>query len=125
MNSPEIILFDGNCNLCYRMAQFILKRNMHICFVSLQSVAGKSVLLNLGYLAENISSIIFVFNNKVYFRSDAVLQIARRLNGIWPLFYVFIIVPKFIRDSFYNTIAKHRCIWFGNGKECIIPKFEK
>jgi predicted DCC family thiol-disulfide oxidoreductase YuxK len=125
MNSPEIILFDGDCTLCCKMVQFIIKRNKQICCVSLQSAAGQSVLLNHGYPVKDISSVVFVANNKVYFKSDAILQIARRLNGMWPLFYVFMIIPKFIRNSFYNTFAKHRYIWFGCSKSCMIPKFEK
>jgi predicted DCC family thiol-disulfide oxidoreductase YuxK len=35
--------------------------------------------------------------------------------------YGFIIVPKFIRDGFYNLIANSRYRWFGKKETCMIP----
>jgi predicted DCC family thiol-disulfide oxidoreductase YuxK len=43
------------------------------------------------------------------------------MNGLWPLMYGFIIVPKFIRDGIYNWIAKNRYRWFGKKEACMIP----
>ena len=64
---------------------------------------------------------ILVENGKVYDRSTAALKVLKRLNGLWRLFYGFIIVPKFIRDGVYNFIAKNRYQWFGRKDECMIP----
>jgi predicted DCC family thiol-disulfide oxidoreductase YuxK len=50
---------------------------------------------------------------KIYTKSSAVLNILKRLDGLWPLLYVFIIVPPFIRNPVYDVIAKYRYRWFG------------
>ena len=53
--------------------------------------------------------------------SDAVLKIARKLNGGWRLLYAFIIVPKFIRDGVYRFISRHRYRIFGRRDSCMVP----
>jgi predicted DCC family thiol-disulfide oxidoreductase YuxK len=57
----------------------------------------------------------------IYERSTAALRICRQLNGLWPLFYGLIVVPRFIRDGVYNWIANNRYTWFGRRQECMIP----
>ena len=63
-------------------------------------------------------------NGKFYEKSTAVLRIAKYLNGGYKGLYVFIIVPKFIRDWVYNFIAKNRYKWFGKKDHCMIPTKE-
>ena len=63
-------------------------------------------------------------NSKFYTESSAALRIAKRLNGLWPLLYIFIIVPKFIRNSVYKFIAKNRYKWFGKKDSCMVPTKE-
>lgn len=54
-------------------------------------------------------------------RSTAALRVAKHLSGLWTILYVFIVVPKFIRDFIYNLIAKKRYKWFGKTETCRIP----
>ncbi len=56
-----------------------------------------------------------------YSCSTAALQIARRLNGLWPLLGAFLIVPRPIRDAVYDWIGRHRYQWFGRKAECWLP----
>jgi predicted DCC family thiol-disulfide oxidoreductase YuxK len=44
---------------------------------------------------------------------------------LWKLFYVFILVPAFIRDFLYDIIAKNRYRWFGKRDVCRIPTPEE
>ena len=69
-------------------------------------------------------TLILIEKNKVFLRSTAALKIARNLKGIWPVFYVFMIIPKPIRDYVYNLVAKHRYSVFGQKKSCMIPEKE-
>jgi predicted DCC family thiol-disulfide oxidoreductase YuxK len=62
-----------------------------------------------------------VVNNKVFTRSNAALEIARDLDGLWKVLYIFKIFPKFIRDWIYNFIAKKRYKWFGKKESCMMP----
>ncbi|MNW65675.1 hypothetical protein D3C74_440740 [compost metagenome] len=58
-----------------------------------------------------------------YTRSTAALRIAKRLRFPYPLVYIFILVPRFVRNAVYNWVARNRYRWFGKDEEdqCQIP----
>jgi predicted DCC family thiol-disulfide oxidoreductase YuxK len=119
----QIILFDGVCNLCNTSVQFVIQRDTSgkFNYAALQSVAGQKLLKENNLPANEFYSIILIKNGEVFQRSRAALEIARGLSGLWPLLYVFVIVPPFIRNGIYNWIAKNRYRWFGRKDECMIP----
>jgi len=118
-----VILFDGVCNLCNSSVQFIIKRDPRSIFrfASIQSEAGRELLSANGEDPDTLDSVILVKDNRVYKRSAAALEIARKLSGGWPLFYVFRIIPSAVLDIFYNIIARNRYSWFGRKDQCMIP----
>lgn len=118
-----VILFDGICNLCNRSVQFIIRKDKkkEFRFASLQGKTGQELLKKFDLPVNNLNSFVLVVDGKAYTRSTAALTIARRLGGGWRLFYAFIIIPHFIRDAFYNIIAKNRYRWFGKRDECMLP----
>ena len=124
--SQKIILFDGVCNLCSATVQFVLKRDhkSQFLFGSLQSDAGRKLLSRAGLPVDQFHSFVLFEKDKVYTRSSAVLRVARHLGGGWSLFYVFMLVPRFLRDAIYNWIARNRYRWFGKKNECWIPRPE-
>lgn len=121
---PLIILFDGVCNLCQYSVQFILKRdkNKQCYFIPLQSELAQALIIETtGYSIDTTPSIILFESGNCYFRSTAALRIARKLSGAWPLLYLFIVIPAFIRDGIYNWIANNRYRWWGKSESCWIP----
>lgn len=125
----KIILFDGVCNLCNSTIQFIIKRDKNTIFryASLQSNFGKKLLLkHQSSLPNTLDSIILIntTQNKAYYKSSAALQIAKHLNGLYPILYVGMVLPTWIRDSIYSFIAKNRYKWFGKLEQCSIPSPE-
>ncbi len=121
---PLIVLFDGVCNLCNSSVQFIIRRdrNDKFRFASLQSEAGKTLLLQFNLTADTSpDSVMLIKGQQVYRYSTAVLQIARGLGGIWSLAYAFIVLPRFIRDGIYKFIARNRYRWFGRRDHCMVP----
>lgn len=119
----NIVLFDGVCNLCSSSVQFIIKRDLkaRFRFASLQSPTGQQLLEKFQLPTDALYSIILVQRNSFLERSDAALEIARQLTGLWPLFYVFKIVPRFLRDPIYNWISRNRYSWFGKKDACWLP----
>lgn len=119
----RIIFFDGLCNLCNGAVQFVIKRDTqnHFQFASLQSEYATEELAKFNLEPLHGDSFVLLENDKVYQRSTAALRVARRLKGLWPMLYVFIIVPRFIRDAVYNYIAKNRYKWFGKKESCWVP----
>jgi len=119
----SVILFDGVCNLCNRSVLFIIKhdRSAKFQFAALQSNFGRNQLTALNLTVDALNTILLIKNGKVYSKSSAALEIARELDGLWPSFYVFKILPSFIRNVVYHFIAKNRYRWFGRKEACMIP----
>jgi len=124
-NSQEhdILLFDGVCNLCNSSVNFIIDRDpkKHFKFAALQSEFGQTKLKELGFNQEEFDSLVLLSNGKVYRKSSAALRIAKKLKGLWPLLYIFIIIPPFIRHGVYDIIGKNRYKWFGKQDSCRMP----
>jgi len=119
--NENILLFDGFCNLCSRLVNFIIKRDKKskFLFISLQSASGQSLLKKFGLPTDNFDSVVYIRSDKFFLKSSAILHILKELGGIWKLFFIFIIVPNFIRDFIYRIIAKTRYKIFGRHNSCI------
>lgn len=120
-NHP-VILFDGVCNLCHGAVFFIIHRdrNARFRFAALQSDAGRR-LLGVAVASGDPDSIILLEDGLRYDQSTAALRIARQLDGLWPVLYVFVLLPRPIRDAIYRWIARHRYHWFGRQDRCLVP----
>jgi predicted DCC family thiol-disulfide oxidoreductase YuxK len=120
-----LVLFDGVCNLCSATVQFIIDRDPagHFRFAALQSAAGAKALAEHGAapVVGDPDSVMLLEGARVYTHSDAALRVARRLTGLWPVLYAFIVVPRFMRDVLYRFIARNRYRWFGRTEACRIP----
>ncbi|MBP2833553.1 DUF393 domain-containing protein [Aquimarina sp. U1-2] len=120
----KIILFDGVCNLCDSAINFVIKHDKNDVFryASLQSDIGKKLISERSIDSATIDSIILIDPKLAYYhKSTAALQITKQLSGIYPVFSVFLIVPKTIRDWVYDFVAKNRYKWFGKKESCMIP----
>lgn len=84
-----VVLFDGVCNFCSSSVNFLTGRDLQgrLKFGSLQSEAGHRILKDYEISSDTIDSIVFIDDNKAYFRSEAILRIAWKLGGLWKLFY--------------------------------------
>lgn len=118
-----IVFFDGVCNLCNSSVQFIIKRDKkeQFHFASLQSEYAKKCLKESLRDSDNLQSIVLKDGDKILTKSTAVLTISKSLSGLWPVLYILILIPKFIRDWVYDFIGSNRYKWFGRRDECMIP----
>ncbi|MBS1794492.1 MAG: thiol-disulfide oxidoreductase DCC family protein [Acidobacteria bacterium] len=116
-----IVLFDGVCNFCDGAVRFIIERDRrdYFKFAPLESETGKELVAKHGL--GGLDSIVLIEDERAFAHSTAALRIARRLSAGWPLLYVFIAVPKPIRDFFYKWFARHRYRLFGKKDECMMP----
>jgi predicted DCC family thiol-disulfide oxidoreductase YuxK len=118
-----ILLFDGVCNLCNQAVLFIIPRDPKetIRFASLQSDTGQRLLGRHGLSADRLDTMVLIDREKAYTKSSAALRIARKLHWPWPLFYLFILIPRPLRDTVYDWIASNRYRWFGKKEQCMLP----
>ncbi len=121
-----MLLFDGVCNLCNASIQWVLKHDKknRFRFAALQSDTGRMLLEGAGLSNEKLETVVLVDGDRFFTHSDAVLEIARRLGGIWSLARVGRIVPRPIRDVLYMWIARNRYRWFGKKEQCMLPSPE-
>lgn len=118
-----IIIFDGVCNLCEYSVQFIVKYDRHgrFKFVSAQSEKGKVLQRLHGVDTLQEGTVILLKGDYVYIKSDAAIEIAKDLDGLWRFLYVLKFIPKPVRDFIYSIISKNRYRWFGKKSECLLP----
>ena len=126
MNSKNyhIVLFDDVCVLCNSFAKFIINKDKKdlIRFSALQSQTAYAFH---DKLKRDVDSIVLIdSNNKLYYKSDAVLKILEILN--YPSWVCRLLggIPKTIRDFFYDNVAKRRYKLFGKYHQCPIPSIE-
>ena len=119
----NIVLFDGVCNLCNGLVLFIIKKDPagKFKFASLQSEIGQQWLRHFGLVKNEFESFVFIQDEKYYLKSTAALKMLKQLGGVWKVLYVFILVPRPIRDFFYDLIARSRYRIFGKRDICMIP----
>jgi predicted DCC family thiol-disulfide oxidoreductase YuxK len=121
-----IILFDGVCGLCNEFVKFVIEhdRNRIFLFAPLRSQAADRLMNDFKLTFADFDSIILIEGSRYFIKSEAALEIYRRLGGIWRLLYLFIILPQSWRDRMYDFIAKNRYRCFGKLEQCIVPNSE-
>ena len=119
-----IILFDGVCNLCTGSVRFVIKRDSRkqFCFASLQSRMADGLLGSERGDKDRLESMLLVVGDKIYRKSTAALLTARRLDGLWPLLSVLILIPRPLRDAVYDCIGNRRYRLFGKREVCWVPE---
>jgi predicted DCC family thiol-disulfide oxidoreductase YuxK len=119
----RIIVFDGVCNWCNAWVSFMIDHDPHgkFKFGTLQSEPAQQILQDLQLSTENFETFLLLEQTRVFSKSTAALRIARHLSGFWPLFYLFIVVPRPLRDAIYNFVARHRYKWMGKAEACRVP----
>lgn len=118
-----IVLFDGVCNFCNSSVNFVIERDKagYFKFAPLQSEIGEELAEKHGIDKIDTDSVIVIENEKAYTHSSGALRIAKSLDGAWSALYIFVIVPKPIRDFFYKLFAKNRYRFFGKQEACMMP----
>ncbi len=123
-NNP-ILLYDGVCGFCNKSVQTILAHDKRgtLKFAPLQSALGKGILAR--HNLKNIDSLIFVDQStapeRAYVRSSGALKVAEYLGGWWKLLLIFRLVPRPLRDFFYDLFARYRYKLFGKYESCMLP----
>lgn len=119
-----VILYDGVCNLCRSSVQFVIRHdaNDRFLFASQQSEAGQELLSR--YVRQehrDLNTIILIDAGEVSYKSAAFLRILKRLDGLWPMLYPLVFLPRFLRDFGYDFIGQRRYKWFGKMDSCWVP----
>ena len=127
VNAP-VLLYDGVCGFCNKTVQMILERDRRgtMRFAALQSDYGRAVVERHASL-RGVDSVVYVENangggvERVFVRSDAALKVVAYLGGFWKIFLAAYVIPKPLRDYFYDLFARNRYRVFGKYDTCMLP----
>jgi predicted DCC family thiol-disulfide oxidoreductase YuxK len=122
-NGKLLVIFDGVCNFCNWSVDFIMKRDRRnqFVFAPFQQQEAQHILEHFDLHQEPPRSTFLIEGDKLYEGSAAALRIARRLRFPWPLTWPLMLVPRFMRDWYYNLIARNRYRWWGKRDACRMP----
>ena len=120
----RIVVFDGMCNLCGAVVDFIAARDPRnaFTFVPMQSARGQQLLEAHGVSIDRVDTFLLISTSGALVRSDAALAIAADLGRPWNLLAVLRFVPRPIRDRVYSLVGRTRYRWFGKRATCKLPK---
>lgn len=119
----HLLLFDGVCHLCDASVRFILRHDPtgRIKFAPIQSPLGSRLYTQHGLDPAAPNAMLFLTPRGAFQASDAALELARTLGGMWQLALIFKPLPRVLRDAAYYFIARHRYRWFGKDDSCLLP----
>lgn len=119
----SLLLFDGVCHLCDASVRFIVRHDPagKIKFAPIQSPLGRELYARHGLDPTAPTAIIFITPAGAFQASDAALEIARTLGGLWKCALLCKPLPRFLRDAIYHFIARNRYRWFGKDDACMMP----
>ncbi len=133
--NETVLFFDGHCGLCNRAVDFLIAHdNGHrFFFAPLQGSTAAARLsrdlipdtLKTSFSAKNSpatsGSVVLLENGKIFVRSDAVLRALVHIGGVWKGVQIFRLVPRILRDTLYDLVARNRTRWFGRKADCRVP----
>jgi len=128
-SSHPVLLYDGVCGLCNRLVQFTLCHDHKhtFRFASLQGPTAASILERHRQSLANLDTFYVVTDldhpaEQLQSRSDAALFVLRDLGGGWRVLAALgRLLPKILRDTLYNVVARNRYRMFGKFETCPLP----
>lgn len=123
MMYQNLILFDGVCNFCNGAVQMVIEIDQQkiFKFAAIQSELGQQLYRQHGLDPINIQTLMLVDGDRVFTKSDAVLNVLGKLDGGWQLLAGFKNMPQPLRDWAYSEFARQRFLLFGRRDTCMVP----
>jgi len=121
-----VMLFDGVCHLCSGSVRFAIARDpaANLRFAPIQSRHGQDFLRRRGLPLDDFETFYLIDNGRVFEKSTGFLRMVDSLRWPWPLLKIVRIVPRPVRDWFYDRIARNRYRLFGRRETCLVPTAE-
>jgi predicted DCC family thiol-disulfide oxidoreductase YuxK len=121
----DVILYDGVCVFCSRWIRFVAARdiNRRFRFTAIQSGYGARLAQAFGIDPDDPDTNAVIHGGEVFFKSDAALTVLGALPG-WGWMRALRSVPKPLRDTVYNLVARNRYRIFGKYEACFMPDVE-
>ena len=121
-NEKDILLLDGECGLCHRLALFMdshLAPGVDIAYRPIRSDEAQDAISTLPEWQKNADTVYLLRRNVVYIRSSAAIRCLLYLKWYYKLWYPILwLVPLPVRDLVYWIISKNRHTIFQRPDTC-------
>ena len=109
----DILLLDGECGLCHRLAIFmdqrLNKNHTVITYKTIKSKDGMDLIKTFPHFQQNLDTVYLYRKGRSYIRSAAAIRCLLYLKWYWKIwFYILWVIPYPIRDTIYKIIARYR-----------------
>lgn len=118
-----LIVFDGECGFCSRDIDFVLSHDKSALFrfTPAQSALGTALMRHYGYRTDNYETSLLIDKGIAYPRSDGVLRVLKLLGGTSSVLAFLRFLPRSLRDSVYDLVARNRMQIAGRRQACRMP----
>lgn len=109
LSSSPLVFYDGDCGFCNHSVQFLLTyKTKDIYFLPLQDERAQEILEPHGVKID-MNTIYVLKNDTIYDKSTAIISLAPYLKSFFSFsLKASRIIPKMVRDFFYDIVAKNR-----------------
>ena len=121
--TDPVLIFDGDCAMCSRSVQLVLKldRAARFRFLPVRTPLGETTYRDLGLDPQTPDTAVLLVNGNAYVKSDAILRAAIHLGFPWAIARVALLIPERWRDAIYDVVARNRKR-FQRSDRCYLPK---
>ncbi len=123
-----IVFYDGVCGFCNATVRFVARRDKRdrFRFAPLQGDFASELLLahddNPGELDTMLVLVEYgLSGERVYSRARGILRVLEELGGAWAVVALLRVLPDFLLDWGYRSLAANRYRLFGKLDQCPIP----
>lgn len=121
IGAGPVLFFDGVCNLCNRLVDFVLAED-HAGAFRLASLQGRAASARRISSPDGGDTVVLLVSDRALVRSDAIVALLAGLGGPWRvLSWLLARLPRALRDAGYRAVASRRYRWFGKRDGCRIP----
>jgi predicted DCC family thiol-disulfide oxidoreductase YuxK len=117
------MLYDGECGLCDRSVQWILRHDPDglFRFAPLQGETAARLRGLHPEIPDELSTVVLVERGRVHLRSRAFMVAARHFPYPWKVLSWLRVVPAVLADVLYRLIARLRYRIWGKVDACRVP----
>jgi predicted DCC family thiol-disulfide oxidoreductase YuxK len=126
-----LVLYDGVCGLCNGTVQWLLDHDQagKLQFAPLQGETTAALRARHPEIPVDLDSVILVEREngeeRLFWRSTAILRLAAYLGLPWSIASIFGFLPQILTDLPYRLIAALRYRLFGKLDACRLPRPEE
>ena len=122
-DDKPVVIFDGMCVFCSGGARLLMRldRGKRFRLLAAQTELGDALYRHFGLDPMDYQSFMVIDEGRAWLISDATLRVCKGLGLPWSALSLARFIPRRLRDSAYDVLARNRYSWFGKRETCLSP----